>query len=75
MQTAMMVVYDEVMSRNMRLFAKELTVGASANECFGICQSSQPVETRAKRLVCEKQCGSRTRLHESLGVFLCLTPC
>jgi hypothetical protein len=34
----------------MGLFAKELVVGAPANECFGICQSSRPVETRSKRL-------------------------
>jgi hypothetical protein len=38
------------MSPNMGLFAKELVVGASANECFGICQSSQLVETRSKCL-------------------------
>jgi hypothetical protein len=37
-------------SQNMRLFAKELAVGAPGNECFGICQSSRPVETRAKCL-------------------------
>jgi hypothetical protein len=34
----------------MRLFAKELAIGAPANECFGICQSSQLVETRSKCL-------------------------
>jgi hypothetical protein len=34
----------------MRLFAKELAVGALANECFGICQSSRPVKTRSKCL-------------------------
>jgi hypothetical protein len=38
------------MSWNMRLFAKELAVGTPANECFGICQSSEPVETRSKWL-------------------------
>jgi hypothetical protein len=29
------------MSRNMMLFAKELAVGAPANECFGFCQNSK----------------------------------
>jgi hypothetical protein len=38
------------MSWNMGLFTKELVVGAPANECFGICQSSQPLETISKRL-------------------------
>jgi hypothetical protein len=38
------------MSRNVRLFAKELVVGAPKNECFGICQISWLVETRLKRL-------------------------
>jgi hypothetical protein len=32
----------------MWLFAKELAIG-TANKCFGICQSSRPVETRMKR--------------------------
>jgi hypothetical protein len=41
---------DKIMSWNMGLFAKELAVGTPTNECFGICQSSQPVETRAKHL-------------------------
>jgi hypothetical protein len=41
---------DEVMSRNKGLFTKELAVGTPANECFGIWQSSWPVETRSKRL-------------------------
>jgi hypothetical protein len=34
----------------MGLFTKELAIGTPANECFGICQSSQPVETRTKYL-------------------------
>jgi hypothetical protein len=34
----------------MRLFAKELAVGAPTNKCFGICQSSRPVETKVKCL-------------------------
>jgi hypothetical protein len=41
---------DEIMRWNIGLFAKELTVGAPANECFGICQRNRPVETRTKRL-------------------------
>jgi hypothetical protein len=41
---------DEVMSRDMSLFAKELAVGTASNECFGIYQSSWPVETRSKCL-------------------------
>jgi hypothetical protein len=38
------------MSWNMGLFAQELVVGTPADEYFGICQSSRPVETRMKRL-------------------------
>jgi hypothetical protein len=38
------------MSQNMGLFAKELAVDAPANECFGIYQSSRPVEIRSKCL-------------------------
>jgi hypothetical protein len=34
----------------MRLFAKELIVGALADECFGIYQISRPVKTRSKCL-------------------------
>jgi hypothetical protein len=34
----------------MGLFAKELAVCAPANEFFGVCQSSWPVETRSKSL-------------------------
>jgi hypothetical protein len=34
----------------MWLFAKELAVGTPVNECFGICQSSWPVETKSKCL-------------------------
>jgi hypothetical protein len=34
----------------MGLFAKELAVGAPANENFGICQCSRLVETRLKSL-------------------------
>jgi hypothetical protein len=45
-QTAMKVV-----SQNMGLFAEELEVCTPANECFSICQSSRPVETRSKSLV------------------------
>jgi hypothetical protein len=36
------------MSRDMELFAKELAVGTPPNECFGICQSSRPVEIGSK---------------------------
>jgi hypothetical protein len=38
------------MSQDMGLFAKELVVGTPANECFGIYQSSRPIETRSKSL-------------------------
>jgi hypothetical protein len=41
---------DEVMSQDVGLFAKELAVGTLANECFGICQTSRPVEARSKAL-------------------------
>jgi hypothetical protein len=34
----------------MGLFAEESAVCTPANECFGVCQSSQPVETRSKSL-------------------------
>jgi hypothetical protein len=34
----------------MRLFAKELAIGTPVNECFDICQNSQPVENKPKRL-------------------------
>jgi hypothetical protein len=34
----------------MGLFAKKLAVSTLANECFGICQTSRPLETRSKRL-------------------------
>jgi hypothetical protein len=34
----------------MGLFAEELVVSTSANECFSVCQNSQPVETRSKSL-------------------------
>jgi hypothetical protein len=61
----------------MGLFAKELAVGAPANECLGICQSSRPVEIRSKcpAVVYEKLRGSRTHLRESLRVSLCPPPC
>jgi hypothetical protein len=34
----------------MGLFAEELAVCASANECFGVRQSSRLVKTRSKSL-------------------------
>jgi hypothetical protein len=34
----------------MGLFAEELAVFTLMNECFGVCQSSQPVEIRSKSL-------------------------
>jgi hypothetical protein len=41
---------DKVVSRDIGLFSKELVVCAPVNECFGVCQSSQLVETRSKNL-------------------------
>jgi hypothetical protein len=50
MQMTMKVYGDKVVSRDMGLFAKELAVCAPANECFGVYQSSRPVETGSKNL-------------------------
>jgi len=36
------------MRRDMSLFAKELAVGAPADEFFGVCQSYRPVETQSE---------------------------
>jgi hypothetical protein len=36
---------DEVVCRDVSLFAKELTVVTPVDEFFGVCQSHQPVDT------------------------------
>jgi hypothetical protein len=41
---------DKVVGQDMGLLAEELAVCAPANECFGVYQSSRPVETRSKSI-------------------------